>query len=125
MLSKKLNFFMFSLLQINIFVFFFKYKDWVRPGCQTQGEYIKLGPAKQHPVELAPTIKRPKIASGLAAAGPISLGSYPRKTQNSFGSCCCWTHQPWLLLRARPIGVGPVKPLGLTLLAAPNVVGFG
>jgi len=45
-------FLLFFLLQINIFdvfVFFFKffkiYWDWVWPRSQTQGEYIKLGPA--------------------------------------------------------------------------------
>jgi hypothetical protein len=41
--------------------------------------------------------EKPKIALGPAAVGPISLGS-----------CCDWTHQPWLQLRAGPTNVGPV-----------------
>ena len=80
--------------------------SWVWLRSHTQREYIKLGPAQHDPFELDPAQKDSKQRW-------VLLG---------------WTHQPWLLLQAGPISVGPVSNRNhqhwVLLLTEPNAFNF-
>jgi hypothetical protein len=81
------NFFIVFLLQINIFNFIFKYIE-IESGCAARLKENILNwilPRRTHSRWVL-SLEWPKIALGPATARPVS-----------FGSCCCWTHQPWVL----------------------------